>query len=220
MPREQAVTRWFVEFGAIPPHANGGSWSLRWTGARSSPIPRTNGQPPARIGFDFQGWIRDREAAFADRTGTQRIADLEHAILVSATAGRSARDREIHIAGLRELAHSAAVDIIDVVTQNRSRVDPKTVLTSDKLDELVIRAFQSDVDLLMIVDQDLTPTQAHNLGERMELRMIEPHAAHPRHLRATCDHARRQAAGGAGAAPVPARARRGSRSTAGVPGIG
>ena len=165
-----------------------------WTGARSSPIPRTNGQPPARIGFDFQGWIRDREAAFADRTGTQRIADLEHAILVSATAGRSARDLEVHIAGLRELAHSAGVDIIDVVTQNRSRVDPKTVLTSDKLDEFVIRAFQSDVDLL-IVDQDLTPTQARNLGERMELRMIEPHAAHPRHLRATCDHARRQAAG-------------------------
>ena len=152
----------------IPPHANGGSWSLRWTGARSSPIPRTNGQPP-RVGFDFQGWIRDREAAFADRTGTPRIADLEHAILVSATAGRSARDLEVHVAGLRELPHSAGgVDIIDVVTQNRSRVDPKTVLTSDKPDELVIRAFQSDVDLL-IVDQDLTPTRARSLGERMEL---------------------------------------------------
>ena len=42
----------------------------------------------------------------------------------------------------------------------------------------------------------------------LELRLIEPHAAHPRHLRATCDHARRQAAGGAGAAQVPAAAAR------------
>ena len=31
-----------------------------WTGARSSFIPRPNGQAPARISFDFQGWIRDR----------------------------------------------------------------------------------------------------------------------------------------------------------------
>ena len=80
--------------------------------------------------------IRAREVAPADRTDTQGIADLEHAILLSATAGRSAWDIEVHIAELR--AHSAEVDIIDVVTQNRPRIDPKTVLTSDKLDELVI----------------------------------------------------------------------------------
>ena len=144
----------------------------RTPGDRDAGIECLDPQPPARIAFDFQDWIRDREAALARRTGTQRIGDREHAILVSVTAGRSARDLEVHIAELRDLAHSAGVDIIDVVTQNRPRVDPKTVLGSGKLDELVIRAFQSDVDLV-IVDQDLTPTQARNLGERMELRVID-----------------------------------------------
>ena len=58
------------------------------------------------------------------------------------------------------------------MTQTRPRVDPKTVLGSGKLQDLMIRAFQRDVDLV-IVDQDLTPTQARNLAERLELRVID-----------------------------------------------
>jgi len=46
------------------------------------------------------------------------------------------------------------------------------VLGSGKLQDLMIRAFQSDIDLV-IVDQNLTPTQARNLGARMELRVID-----------------------------------------------
>ena len=144
----------------------------RTPGDRDAGIECLDPQPPARLAFDFQEWIREREAAFTRRTGAERLGDGERAILVSVTAGRSARELEVHIAELRELARSAGVDIVDVVTQNRPRVDPKTVLGSGKVDDLVIRAFQSDVDLV-IVDQDMTPTQARNLGERMELRVID-----------------------------------------------
>ena len=144
----------------------------RTPGDRDAGIECLDPQPPARLAFDFQEWIREREAAFTRRTGAERIGDGERAILVSVTAGRDARDLEVHIAELRELARSAGVAIVDVVTQNRRRVDPKTVLGAGKLDDLVIRAFQSDVDLV-IVDQDLTATQARNLGERMELRVID-----------------------------------------------
>ena len=144
----------------------------RVPGDRAAAIECLEPQPPARLAFDFQEWIRDREAALARRAGTERIGDREGAILVSVTAGRSAEDLEVHIAELRELARSAGVDIVDVVTQKRPRVDPKTVVGAGKLEDLVIRAFQSDVDLV-IVDQDLTPTQARNLGERMELRVID-----------------------------------------------
>jgi len=73
---------------------------------------------------------------------------------------------------LRELARSAGVSIVDTVVQRRGRVDPRSVLGSGKLQDLMIRAFQSDVDLI-IVDQNLTPTQARNLAERLELRVID-----------------------------------------------
>ena len=128
--------------------------------------------PPAQIELDFQAWVRDLEEALSRTVGTREIGDRERAILVSVTAGRSADDLETHVAELRELARSAGVEIVDVVTQHRPRADPKTVLGSGKLQDLMIRAFQSNIELV-IVDQDLTPTQARNLAERMELRVID-----------------------------------------------
>ena len=128
--------------------------------------------PPSQIDFDFEVWIRDLEEALARSVGTSQVGDKERAILVSVTAGRSNHNLEIHVAELRDLAHSAGVEIVDVVTQTRPHVHPKTVLGSGKLQDLMIRAFQNDIDLV-IADQDLTPTQARNLGERMELRVID-----------------------------------------------
>jgi GTP-binding protein HflX len=127
---------------------------------------------PSQLDFDFEAWIRDREEALSRTTGTQTVGDRERAILVSVTGGRSATDLETHVAELRELARSAGVEIVDVVTQHRTRVDPKTVVGSGKLQDLMIRAFQSGIDLV-IVDQNMTPTQARNLAERMELRVID-----------------------------------------------
>ena len=129
-------------------------------------------RPPAQIEIDFQAWVRDLEEALSRTVGTRAVGDDERAILVSVTAGRSADDLETHVAELRELARSAGVDIVDVVTQHRPRADPKTVLGAGKLQDLMIRAFQSNIELV-IVDQDLTPTQARNLAAHMELRVID-----------------------------------------------
>jgi GTP-binding protein HflX len=128
--------------------------------------------PPSQITLDFQAWIRDLEEELSRTVGARMVGDGERAILVSVTAGRSAHDLETHVAELGELARSAGVTIVDVVTQHRPRVDPKTVLGTGKLQDLMVRAFQSDIELV-IVDQDLTPTQARNLAERMELRVID-----------------------------------------------
>ena len=129
-------------------------------------------RPPSQLDIDFELWIREREEALARATGAREVGGREKAILVSVTAGRNATALEIHVEELRELARSAGVEIVDVVTQHRSRVDPKTVVGSGKLNDLVIRAFQSGIDLV-IVDQNMTPTQARNLAERMELRVID-----------------------------------------------
>ena len=127
---------------------------------------------PAQIDFDFQEWIRDLESELARASTTREVSDSERAILVSVTAGRSRQEFDAHVDELSELARSAGVSLVDVITQQRARVDPKTVVGSGKLQELMIRAFQSDVSLV-IFDQDLTPTQARNLAERMELRVID-----------------------------------------------
>ena len=89
-------------------------------------------RPPSQLDIDFELWIRDREEALARATRAREVGGREKAILVSVTAGRNATALEIHVEELRELARSAGVEIVDVVTQHRSRVDPKTVVGSGK----------------------------------------------------------------------------------------
>jgi GTP-binding protein HflX len=127
---------------------------------------------PAEFDFDFSAWIRDLENDLARTTATQDVGPGERAILVSVTAGRNRETLELHVEELRELARAAGVEVVEVVTQARPKVDPRTVLGAGKLSDLVIRCFQSDIDLV-IFDQDISPTQARTLSERMELRVID-----------------------------------------------
>jgi GTP-binding protein HflX len=56
--------------------------------------------------------------------------------------------------------------------QNRAQPDPRTLIGSGKLQDLAIRCFQSDVDLV-IFDGDLSGTQARNVTEALDLRVID-----------------------------------------------
>ncbi len=127
---------------------------------------------PARIDIDFQHFIRELEDDLARSVQGREVEARDRAILVSVTAGRSAHELELHVDELRELARAADVEICDVLTQNRRQPDVKTVVGRGKLQDLMIMAFQNDVDLV-IFDQDLTPTQARNLSERLELRVLD-----------------------------------------------
>jgi GTP-binding protein HflX len=127
---------------------------------------------PAQMDLDFQDWIRALEEELARSSQTREVGDGERAILVVVTNGRSREDTEYSTAELRELAHSAGVEVIEVLVQNRRRPDPKTVIGAGKLQELLIHSFQSDCDLV-IFDDDLSAAQARNLAERLELRVID-----------------------------------------------
>ena len=128
--------------------------------------------PPALLDFDFREWIRAREEELARRDRTREVVGGERAILVSVTAGRKPVDLPIRIAELKELARSAGVEVVDVVTQHRPQLDRSFLIGQGRLQDLVIRAFQNDVDLV-IFDQELSATQARNLGQRLELRVID-----------------------------------------------
>jgi GTP-binding protein HflX len=128
--------------------------------------------PPALLDLDFPAFIRELEEELARQGRTREVAEGERALLVSVSAGRRADDVESRVRELVELAGSARVAVVDVVTQHRPRVDPRFLIGPGRLQDLVIQAFQSDVDLV-IFDQDLTPTQARNLSERLDLRVID-----------------------------------------------
>ena len=126
---------------------------------------------PAHVAALLPDWIRALEEELARSARTRDVSGAERAILVSVNAGRS-DDYEAGLAELRELARSAGVEVVDVVEQRRPRPDARFLIGRGRLEDLVIRAFQEDVDLV-IFDQDLTPVQARNLGERLDLRVID-----------------------------------------------
>ena len=147
--------------GSLRPVSNGGD-----------PVELLTPTPPANLDIDFPAWIRDIEDELGRLDRTRKIGSSEGAILVSVSVGRSADELETHLAELVELARSAGVEVIDTVTQQRNRVDPRYVIGPGKLQELVIHALQSGVDLV-IFDQILSPTQARNLAQRLDLRVID-----------------------------------------------
>jgi GTP-binding protein HflX len=139
---------------------------------REDAVDRMEPVPPAELDLDFREWIDALEEELARQSRTLEVGDGERAILVSVTAGRDSHELAARVEELKELARSAGVEAVDVVTQHRGRPDGRTLLGHGKLEDLVVRAFQRDVDLV-IFDQDLSPVQARNLTERLDLRVID-----------------------------------------------
>jgi GTP-binding protein HflX len=73
---------------------------------------------------------------------------------------------------LGELSRSAGVLVMDTVLQLRDHLDPKFVMGKGKLDEIVLRAAELDVDNL-IFDRNLTPSQAAAITKHTDLKVID-----------------------------------------------
>jgi GTP-binding protein HflX len=146
--------------------------SLRPANADGTAVEYLEPAPPAQLDLDFREWIGALEEELARQSRMREVSEGERAILVSVSAGRGAHDVETQVAELQELARSAGVEVAEVLTQHRPRVDPRYLIGSGRLEDLVVRAFQQDVDLV-IFDQNLTPVQARNLAERLDLRVID-----------------------------------------------
>jgi GTP-binding protein HflX len=146
--------------------------ALKPANAEGASVQEFDPQPPSQLTWDFTQWIRELESELSRTVQKSTRGAKDRAILVSVTAGRPDDDREYALAELKELARAASVDIVSVLSQHRGKADPKTVIGSGKLQDLLIQTFQHDVDLV-IFDQNLSATQARNLAERMEVRVID-----------------------------------------------
>lgn len=131
------------------------------------PIPYAKAQDnPAEI-------IATLEQEFAKAARARGITAKDgRAILVHVCDKASAGQAEDSLRELEELARTAGVDVADRVLQVRERVDPKYALGKGKLDDLVIRAMQLDVETL-IFDRELRPAQANNIARLTDLKVVD-----------------------------------------------
>ncbi len=146
--------------------------ALRPANGEGAGIQYLKPKPASLFELPFLDWIRGLEEELSRTSRTRRVEGQDRAVLVVITAGRDRDETDASTEELRELAASANVEVVDVLVQNRPHPDPRTVLGSGKLQDLAIRCFQSDVDLV-IFDADLSGTQARNLSEALDLRVID-----------------------------------------------
>ncbi len=73
---------------------------------------------------------------------------------------------------LNSLSVTAGGEVIDVITQNRTRIHSATYIGDGKLDELAEKVDQEEIDLV-ICNDELSPSQLRNLNERLGVRIID-----------------------------------------------
>ncbi len=129
-------------------------------------------RPASLVDDDFLALIRALEQEFDRRRARTRAAGREgRAILVHVTTGPRQR-AEASIDELSELAASSDLAVVDRIVQRRPSYDPRTLLGSGRLEDLIIRALRLQADFI-VVDQDLTPAQARAIAEATDLKVID-----------------------------------------------
>ena len=123
--------------------------------------------------LDFQALVRSLEDELErNRLATPAAGDGEdRAILVSVTdADRDTAKRSMN--ELVELARTGGIIAADIVIQRQRQKNPKYFIGKGKLSEIVLRALQCGVDLL-IFDHELNPSQVRAITDTTELRVVD-----------------------------------------------
>jgi GTP-binding protein HflX len=124
---------------------------------------------------DFQELIRALEDEFAQVARAAHVVDdgNDRAVLVQLVVGRmTPEEADARLHELKELCRTAGVRALDVVTQRRAQLDPRTLIGKGKLEELITRALQADATML-IFDHDLLPAQSKTISDATELKVLD-----------------------------------------------
>ncbi len=127
--------------------------------------------PFHRLDLDLGGFLNSLEEEMGRAIMRDVKDSRERAILVSVST-RPKDEQMSSLDELKELARSSNVIVLDAVCQRPDRINPKYLMGTGKIKELIIKALQKEATLL-IFDQELTPTQIRELGDITELKVID-----------------------------------------------
>lgn len=122
--------------------------------------------------LDFQELVQSLESELEkSRQAIPAARQEDRAILVSVTAAD--RDTaQTSMDELEELVRTSGIMSVETIIQRQREINPKYLIGKGKLSEIVLRALQWGVDLL-IFDQDLNPSQVKAITDTTELRVID-----------------------------------------------
>ena len=142
-------------------------------GGDAAPFETYGPIPYARLDANPRQIIVALEAEFARAKKARPVVAKDgRAILVHVCDKRNATNAADSLQELKELSRTAGVDVCDEIIQVRDRIDPRYILGRGKLEDVVIRAMQLDVEVL-IFDRDLRPAQAAAISRLTDLKVLD-----------------------------------------------
>jgi len=128
--------------------------------------------PARQLDDDFLELIRALEVEFERLRDRTKVAGRDgRAILVHVTTGSRAQAKR-SMDELEELTLSSDLEVAEKIVQRRQAFDPKTLMGSGKLQDLIIHALRLQIDFV-IVDQNLTPAQARAIAEATDIKVLD-----------------------------------------------
>ena len=123
---------------------------------------------------DFLDLVNGLEAEFQREFIAQQVdADGDRVLLVGVmTDEMNAQEFEYNIEELARLVDTAGGEVLQAVTQKRSRLHPQTVVGEGKVQEIALTAQTIGANLI-VFNRDLSPAQVRNLETQIGVRVVD-----------------------------------------------
>ena len=122
--------------------------------------------------IDFPEWVRALENEFTRKQNLLPISKGQERVILVSVSNKPRAVVEESMAELAELAQSNNLVVAGTIIQRSRKVNPKYLMGKGKLREIIIKAMQLGVDLL-VFDQELNPSQVRSITDLTELRVID-----------------------------------------------
>ncbi|HLF85743.1 MAG TPA: GTPase HflX, partial [Nitrospiria bacterium] len=131
------------------------------------------GIPFFKLDLDLEGFLSsiEDEIARAEKATLDVRDRRERALLVSVSTG-SRSEQSDSIEELKELARSANLHVIGSIFQRPKKIDPRYLMGSGKIKELIIKALQEGAELV-VFDRDLSPAQLMAISTITDMKVID-----------------------------------------------
>ena len=141
-------------------------------GPPEAPYQILDAVPPHRLDIGFMEIVRALESELAQiRSLYTGARGAERAVLVSVTTAPR-KIAEDSLAELKELAVSGGIEVVEIVLQQRKKVDSRFLIGRGKLQDLNLLALQTGISLI-IFDQELNASQIRSITDQVELKVID-----------------------------------------------
>lgn len=126
-----------------------------------------------QLDLDFAAFIQALDQELEHKAAeTVDLSDARERALLVAVGQHSRQELDDSMAELVELARTANLAVLDRVIQRPRKINPRYLVGEGKLREIIIRALQQRVTLL-VFDQDLTPNQVRSISAMTEMKVID-----------------------------------------------